>query len=57
MLSLTLFAIAAPFVAYAQQVVHQVTVGSSNGTLAFTPEAIVSLLSFTMYFEYLNVLF
>lgn len=39
MFALALFAIAAPLVVSAQQV-HQVVVGSSNGTLAFTPEAI-----------------
>jgi plastocyanin len=52
MFSLALLAIAAPFVVSAQQV-HQVAVGSSNGTLSFDPEAIFAntgdVVSFTFH--------
>jgi len=51
MFSLALFALAIPLVVSAQQA-HQVVVGSSNGTLAFTPEAIFANPGDTVTFQF-----
>lgn len=51
MFSLALLAIAAPIVVSSQQV-HQVVVGSSSGSLTFSPDAIVRILySYTEVFS------